>query len=276
MQTQALVLLSTLVLSGAAFAQTKAPEPDWTVTGNVTLISDYRFRGFTQTNYGPALQGGFDVAHKSGFYLGNWNSNVKDTLFNGASLEMDLYGGYKGTMGPLGYDVGAIYYLYPRSGKDPIATSFTGITNKIDNKEIYFGLSYGPFSGKLYYALGDYFKIASVANALFGTATPSTKGTTYLDLNFSQEYAGVVLGAHYGLLSVKNRTAALTQSADVGGAPIPRNVGDWKLSIGKDIGGFMFTAAAVGTSKKGYFATDLGAAEAAGKTSLLLSVGKTF
>ena len=54
----------------------------------------------------PAFQGGFDVAHSSGFYVGNWNSNVEQGLFNGASLEMDFYGGYKGTFGAFGYDVG--------------------------------------------------------------------------------------------------------------------------------------------------------------------------
>lgn len=270
---KASLLLSSLVLSGAALAQAKPPASDWTVTGNASLNSDYRFRGFTQTNYGPAFQGGIDIAHSSGFYVGNWNSNVKDTLFNGASLEMDFYGGYKGEFSGIGYDLGAIYYYYPKSGKD---AAFTGVSNKIDNKEIYAGLSWGPVSGKLYYSLGDYFKIAEMANALFGTATPSTKGTTYLDLSFSQDFGGIVLGAHYGLLTVKNRTPALTQTVDVGGNPIPKSVGDYKLSVGKDVGGYMFTAAAVGTTRKGYFGTDLAAAKAAGKNGLVLSVAKTF
>src|SRR5215813_12280893 len=72
-----------------------APKPEWTITGNAGLFSDYRFRGFTQTAYRPAFQGGFDVGHSSGFYFGNWNSNVEQALYRGASLEMDLYGGYK-------------------------------------------------------------------------------------------------------------------------------------------------------------------------------------
>ena len=93
------------------------PEPEFTFTGNAGLFSDYRFRGFTQTDYKPAFQGGFDFAHKSGFYLGNWNSNVEQALFNGASLEMDFYGGYKHTFGDFGLDVGVIYYYYPGTNK---------------------------------------------------------------------------------------------------------------------------------------------------------------
>ena len=52
-------------------AQTPAPTP--AVTGNISLVSDYRFRGISQTFEKPAIQGGFDYAHASGIYLGNWN-----------------------------------------------------------------------------------------------------------------------------------------------------------------------------------------------------------
>jgi uncharacterized protein (TIGR02001 family) len=268
-QMKHIAAVAALLSAGVAFAQAaKAPEPDWTVTGNMSINSDYRFRGFTQTNYGPAFQGGFDVAHKSGAYFGNWNSNVAQGLLNGASLEMDFYGGFKGEIAKdVGYDVGAIYYYYPKSGVDTVNKT------KVDNTEIYAGLSYGPFSGKLYMATGDYFKTAALV-----AAPNSTKGTTYLDLSYSAEVGGITYGAHYGLLTLKNNTqAALTQSADVGGAALPKTVGDFKLSAGKDIGsGYVLTAAYVGTSKKGYFATDLGAAKAAGKSALVLSLAKSF
>lgn len=265
------VVVASLVASGA-FAQAKAPEPDWTVAGNMSINSDYRFRGFTQTNYAPALQGGFDVTHKSGFYVGNWNSNVKDTLYNGGSLEMDLYGGYKAEIAKdFSYDVGTIYYYYPNSGKDN--TFGANPTKKIDNSEIYFGLNYGPVSGKLYYALNDYFKTAAYAGA-----PKSTRGTTYLDLSYSTEIAGLSLGAHLGVLTLKNNNqAALAQTADVGSGSLPKSVNDFKLSVGKDIGsGYVLTAAAIGTSKKGYFGTDLKATKAAGKDALVLSLSKTF
>jgi len=260
----------TSVAQTAAPAAAAAPTPNWTVTGNATLISDYRFRGFTQTNYGPAFQGGFDVAHASGFYLGNWNSNVAQALYAGASLESDFYGGFKGElMKDLGYDVGILHYMYARSGKGAAFSSLP----KIDNTEIYGGLTYGPFSGKLFYATGDYFKTAALFNA-----PKKTDGTTYLDLSYSQEFSGITLGAHYGLLSLKNNAqSALTLATDAGGAALPKTVGDYKVSAGMDVGGgYIGTLAVYGTTKKGYFATDLAAAKSAGKTALVLSIGKTF
>lgn len=269
MKLKATVLLSTLVLSGAAFAQAAAkPASDWTVTGNASLVSDYRFRGFTQTGFGPALQGGIDLAHKSGFYVGNWNSNVLNSLYNGASLEMDFYGGYKGEIAKdLGFDVGALYYYYPRSGK-----LFPGAV-KINNTEVYGGLSYGPFSAKLSYSTGDYFKTAALV-----AAPNSTKGTTYLDLSYSQEFSGYTVGAHYGLLTLRNNNQAALVTAAVPAGPLPKHVADYKLSVGKDVyNGYVLTGAIVGTSKKFYFPNgNFGDTSAAGKTTLVVSVSKTF
>lgn len=264
------VILAAMTLSGAALAQTAAPAaptPDWTVTGNAGLYSDYRFRGFTQTDYGPAFQGGIDLAHKSGFYLGNWNSNINSTLFNGASLEIDLYGGYKGAITEdLGFDAGLIYYYYPKSGA---GSSFnTNGTAKIDNTEVYFGLTYGPFSGKLYYAVNDYFDLARLGNF-----SRSTKGSTYLDLGYSQEVFGVILGAHVGYLTLEEND----QFVDARGNALSKSVVDYKVSAGKDIGnGYVLTGAIVGTTKKEYFATGQPSTENGGKTRLVVSLSKSF
>jgi len=268
---------SLMMLAGAAQAQTAAPAapaPDWTVAGNASLNSDYRFRGFTQTNYGAALQGGIDITHSSGFYVGNWNSNVAQSLYNGGSLEMDFYGGFKGEISPgLGYDIGAIYYYYPKSGVDSLLTDTALKSKQIDNKELYLGMSYGPISAKLYYATDDYFKTATMVKA-----PTSTKGSTYLDLSLTQEINGVILGAHYGLLTLKNNNQRqIVMSADEGGAVVPKSVGDYKLSVGKDIGsGYILTGAFFGTTKKGFFATDLSTAKAAGKSGVVVTVAKTF
>lgn len=268
---------SLMMLAVSAQAQTPAAPaetPEWTVAGNASLNSDYRFRGFTQTNYGAALQGGIDIAHSSGFYVGNWNSNVAQDLYNGGSLEMDFYGGFKGEAAPgLGYDIGAIYYYYPRSGVDSQLADAVLKTKKIDNKELYLGLSYGPLSAKLFYATDDYFKTATMVKA-----PTSTKGSTYLDLSYTQEINGLILGAHYGLLTLKNNNQPdIKMSADEGGSVVPKSVADYKLSLGKDIGsGYVLTGALVGTSKKGFFATDLSTAKAAGKSSVVVSVAKTF
>jgi uncharacterized protein (TIGR02001 family) len=97
-----------------------APPPEHTLTGNVGLYSQYIFRGLTQTNREPAIQGGFDYAHSSGFYAGTWASNVswlRDSAayMAGGSGEFDFYGGYKGAFGKsdFTYDLGALYYWYP-------------------------------------------------------------------------------------------------------------------------------------------------------------------
>ena len=114
------LILGTLVMGTSVLAQTAAaaPEPDFTLSYNVGAVSDYRFRGIAQTSFKPALQGGVDFAHKSGFYAGVWGSGIKWIKeYVGAtdgSLEVDVYGGYKGEIvKDLGYDVGVITYRTP-------------------------------------------------------------------------------------------------------------------------------------------------------------------
>lgn len=82
-------------------------------SGNVTLTSDYVFRGFTQDNEDPAIQGGFDWDSGAGFYLGVWGSNVNFGDGDEASDEIDFYGGYAGEIDNFSYDIGLIYYWYP-------------------------------------------------------------------------------------------------------------------------------------------------------------------
>src|SRR5436190_6999561 len=99
------------------------PPPPPPVTGNITLATEYRFRGIDQTFGKPAIQGGFDYSHASGIYLGNWNSNISQGAgFPGGNIEMDFYGGWKKAFGDFGLDIGAIYYYYP--GTDAAAAAF--------------------------------------------------------------------------------------------------------------------------------------------------------
>jgi uncharacterized protein (TIGR02001 family) len=245
----------------AAFAQAAAPaaapakaEPEYTITGNAGLFTDYRFRGFSQTDYKPAFQGGFDFAHKSGFYLGNWNSNVSSVLYNGASLEMDFYGGYKATFGDFGLDVGTLYYYYPGTG-----AYLPGFDAK--NWEVYIGGSYGPVSAKYYYSFTDF----------FGLTAPGidTKGSQYLEVNGTFDLgSGVGIVGHAGWQKIKNGT-------DIG--LIEDSVFDWKLGVTYDIAGsgWIAGAAVVGTSEKDLFLkSDL--SEGAGKTSVVVSISKSF
>ena len=109
-------------LPSFALAQAAAAQPEHTFTGNLSLASEYRYRGIAQTNARPAVQGGFDYAHASGLYAGTWMSNVSWLSDAGAgaissSVEWDFYGGYQGGVGDIGYAAGPPCYYYP--GKYP-------------------------------------------------------------------------------------------------------------------------------------------------------------
>ncbi len=241
---------STPLLALAQAPAAKA-EPEFTISGNLTIASDYRFRGYSQTGFKPAFQGGVDFSHKSGFYAGNWNSNVEQDLYTGASLEMDLYGGYKKELGPVTLDVGYLYYYYPNSGK-------TG-SPKIKNGEVYVGAAAGPVSAKVYYAHTRFFSLAE------GTGV-DTKGSIYLDVSGSYEVVKslTVLG-HVGWQKVKNGKAAGLRED---------NVYDFKAGVSYDLSGWALGAALIATSKKEEFVTATG--ENAGKPTVVLSVSKTF
>jgi len=238
-------------------AQTPAaPKPDWTLTGNAGLFSDYRFRGFTQTGFKPAFQGGFDVSHASGFYVGNWNSNVEQALYRGATLEMDFYGGYKFETAGLGVDLGAITCYYPTHAN-------TGNFGTVHHDEIYLGLSYTFLSAKFSYGLSNYFGAGD------NTAV-DTKGNWYLDLGASHNFSsGWGINAHYGHQFIKNATNPVIGLQD-------DFVDDYKLGITKDLSGWVINASFIGTSRKDFFTTGAGAPESAGKGNIVVGLSKTF
>lgn len=176
----------------AAFAQ-QAPASPHTLTGNVGIYSQYIFRGLTQTNRDPALQGGFDYAHASGLYAGTWLSNVSwlndstsATGYSSSSLEWDFYGGFRNSIGStdFGYDVGLLQYYYP--GKFSSA-GLTGI-GKANTLETYGALSWKWISAKISF---------SVTDKTFGVKDSS--GTYYLDLSANYPLTDkVTLMAHFG------------------------------------------------------------------------------
>jgi len=252
-------LIAALALGTAtAFAQTAAPAAPaaaaspWAVTGNAGLFSDYRFRGISQTAAKPAFQGGFDVGHASGFYAGNWNSNVDSDFYNGANLEMDFYGGFKATAGDFGFDVGAIYYYYPGTG--------TVRLPKIDNTELYIGGSWGPLTAKYSYAVSDFF------------AATDSKGSSYLDFGFSYDVGnGFGVNAHVGYQTLKG-LAVITQ---INGATAD-SITDYKIGATYTIDGFVLGGTFVGTNRD-YTA---GTAAINGKNlsgnTFVVSVSKSF
>ncbi|HEX8486040.1 TorF family putative porin [Sphingomonas sp.] len=110
------LLAGTLLAASApAFAQEEtAPPKPVTVSGTVGLVSDYRFRGVSQSDENLAIQGGITIAHESGVYIGTWGSNLAGWgTFGGANMELDLIAGYKVPVGGGTLDVGVTWYMYP-------------------------------------------------------------------------------------------------------------------------------------------------------------------
>ena len=167
-------LAALIALSGSAFAQTAAPAPVDPISYNISAVSNYKYRGQDQDTsktkgFKPALQGGVDYAHASGFYVGNWNSTVNFLAPNGdkANVEVDLYGGYKFPLGAFGMDVGALTYIYPGATKS-------------NTTELYAAATYGPVTAKY---------SGTVSKGYFGVGESSSdgRGTGYLNLAFAQE-----------------------------------------------------------------------------------------
>jgi len=272
MNSKSLILIATATLMlGAARAETAATTSEHTLSSNIALVTDYRFRGISQTWRLPALQGGIDYAHSSGLYLGTWASNVSGNSYNnGAGLELDLYGGYKFAVAQdLSLDIGALAYVYPgaRLNSAPgVATD-----EKYDNLDVYVGLSSGAFSAKLSVAATDYFGLSSktAGYAYFSSlaAKGASKGSAYLDLNYRFDLGGGFnLDTHIGHLAVR-RYSELSYT-------------DFKLGLVKEVGGFNLGAAVIGTNAEtaDYQAGNAAGADAKrlGKTTLVLSVARSF
>ena len=237
------MVVAALALSGAAFAQTKAPEPDYTLSFNVGAITDYRYRGISQSRLNPALQGGIDFAHKSGFYLGAWGSTIKWIKDAGgdANVEIDVYGGYKFEAGPVAWDVGLLTYNYPSNKLNPSANT----------TELYGAGTMGPVTLKYSHSLTN----------LFGFA--DSKGSGYLDASASFDIGnGWSVAPHIGHQKVKNNSAA--------------SYTDYSLTLGKDFGnGFSASAAVVGTdAEKAVYVTPAG--KFTGRTGLVVGVKYSF
>lgn len=161
-------------------------------TGSLALTSDYVFRGVSQTDGKPALQGGIEYAAEGGFYAGAWGSNISwlsDLSSTAApissSLELDVYGGYRGKFSDaVSYDVGLLYYAYPGD--------FPAGFNSADTAEVYAGLTVAA-SEKL--SLGA--KYSHAVTDLFGYTDSS--GSGYLDLNATLALdGGWSVAAHAG------------------------------------------------------------------------------
>lgn len=185
-----LLALTLAALTLPAFAQDKnKPEPEITVSGNVGLFSDYRFRGISQTDTQAALQGGFDLAHKSGLYLGTWSSNVSGWANERGSQEIDLYGGIKIPLpAKTTLDIGYIAYRYP--GND--LTQAAGYASSNNSGEYYLGFAWGPASYKFSKTTSDWFGVADSKGSYYHDLTISYAPTDSLTMAIHAGYQRVM------------------------------------------------------------------------------------
>jgi uncharacterized protein (TIGR02001 family) len=258
-----LSLAGLAVVASASMAQTAPAEPESTLAYNAGVVSEYRYRGISQSRFQPALQGGADYADKSGLYIGTWASTIqwiKDNgVGNGASgpVELDIYGGYKFGLGDVAMDVGVLRYQYVNNtlSKNP---NF----KNADTTEVYAAGTLGVFTAKYSYALTN----------LFGqvpSATGNTKGSGYLDLSATFDLGdGYSLVPHAGHQSVSNLSVA--------------TYSDYNLALNKDLGnGLVVSATAYNTNAKlanyavpANVSSDSG--KNLGKSALVLGLKYTF
>ncbi|MDA3907830.1 MAG: TorF family putative porin [Sulfurimonas sp.] len=123
------IKLSLAAALAVTMAYAEEKKSDLEISANVAMTSNYVWRGMTQSDDSPAIQGGFDLDYK-GLYAGAWGSNVNFKDNPDTSMEFDAYGGYKNEIAGVGYDIGYIQYVYPNDSK---ALNFG---------EAYVGLSY--------------------------------------------------------------------------------------------------------------------------------------
>ncbi len=262
------LMLAALAVPGVALAEEASPH---TFTSNVSLVSDYLYRGISQTNAKPAIQGGFDYSHSSGFYAGVWGSSISWMTDAGAGLqvatssqvELDTYFGFKNSFAnDFTYDVGFLRYNYPATYPAPMNTVIGTTTwAKGDTDEIYGALGYKWFTLKYSRSLGNTF------------ALPNASGTSYIDLSASYPIpdTGITLGAHYGKQTYKGVTADALKLA--GSDP---TYSDYKVSVSKDFSGFVAGLAysKANTRDLGYYSTALN--RNLGKGKFVLSLSRSF
>jgi len=162
---------AAIALSAAtpAMAQDEPTSPI-SVTGSIALVSDYRFRGVSQSDEELAVQGGITVTHESGFYVGTWGSNLSGWgTFGGSNTELDLFGGYAIPLGGATVDVGLTWYMYPGGAdKTDFAEPYVKVSGTVGPAKLLAGVAYAPKQE----ALGRWY----LSGASYGTGIPDAPG----------------------------------------------------------------------------------------------------
>jgi hypothetical protein len=171
MRTKIMLATAASLLAVAPAAAQEAPAGPFTVSGSVALVSDYRFRGVSQSDEELAVQGGLSVTHESGLYAGTWASNLSGWgTFGGSNTELDLYGGFKTTLSNgLTVDAGLLWYMYPGGASETdFAEPYIKLSATYGPATILAGVAYAPKQQ----ALGKWYDNA----ASYATGIPDAPG----------------------------------------------------------------------------------------------------
>jgi uncharacterized protein (TIGR02001 family) len=233
-------------------------------SANVTLTSDYLYRGISQSGHKPAIQGGFNYNNPNGFYAGVWGSSISwisdGGLATNAGLELDTFLGYSNSFATdFTYDVGYLRYNYPGTYTAAATYPFA----KADTDELYASIAYKWIKLKYSYSLGKTF------------AVDQASGTNYLDLSVSYpiESSGITLGAHYGKQKYKGSATTLLVAA--GADP---SYSDYNVSVSKDLGSgyslaFMYSKTNASTIPGAYYTVG---GKDLGKGTGVVSISRSF
>lgn len=228
-------LAGTVAMTGAARAQTAAPAPAPAAADplsfNVGVVSEYRYRGLSQSRLKPAIQGGADYAFANGAYVGVWASTIKWVKDAGTiagvdtgstPLEIDLYGGHKGELVKgVTYDVGGLYYLYAGNKYNRIPGA-----SKADTFEVYGALTYGIFTAKHSFAMTNLFGTGG------GGGADESTGSYYFDLSAAYDAGnGWTITPHFGRQLVASYKVY--------------TYNDYSITVAKDMGNGLSLSAAL-------------------------------
>lgn len=200
-------------------------ESDITLSANVALVTDYRFRGVSLSGGDPAIQGGFDISHSSGFYVGTWASSIEGGSAFG-ELELDLYAGWGGNLAEgVSFDIGLLYYMYPTDG-DALVDDFN-----VNYWEPYasLGFSIGPASATVGVAYAwDQSSLGDEDNLY-----------VYTDLEAGLPGTPLTLAAHLGYTDGVLAPPLLAGALDDTGF-------DWSIGASAEVGAFSIGVSYIG------------------------------
>jgi len=235
------IAVATVAALAAALPATSFADTSF----NVGVVTDYRYRGISQTRLKPALQGGVDFS-AGAFYVGAWASTIKWIKdFGGdAGVEIDLYGGYKGEITKeLSYDIGVLTYQYPSNKLSPSANT----------TELYGALTYGPATLKYSHSVTNTF------------ANPDSKNSYYLDASATFDVSGFSVTPHLGYQKIKGPFSGVGSYTD------------YSVTVAKEVAkGLTVSLALVGTdADKSFYSSPVNGKEL-GKTTAVLGAKFAF